>query len=207
MKHNRKEQKLMNGLTVFFLVLLYALVLNHFHLPASIRRHKMEAPNQISAYYDADKHLVELCFERLYYTGIDYYRDNAKTGAYYYYEFSDTEDKAQLFENRYVLVLVKTTTGQELLTDYTCRCRITDGGGRIGTVLSALSAGGRISYADMEQMFLPLVFSEADYPEAFITLTYIFLILAPLGIIVFFLVTMPKKPFLKKRQQRKPKLL
>lgn len=207
MKHNRKEQKLINGLTVFFLVLLYTLVLNQFHLPASIRCHFMDAPGQIAAYYDANKHLVELHFDSLQYTGIDYYRDNAKTGAYYYYEFADTENKAQIFQGRYVLVLVKTTTGQEVLTDYTCRCRITEGGGRIGSVLSALSAGGRIQYTDMEQMFLPLVFSEADYPGTFITLTYIFLVLAPLGIIVFFLVTMTEIPFLKKRQPKESQLL
>ncbi|MDE5965704.1 MAG: hypothetical protein K2G89_02605 [Lachnospiraceae bacterium] len=207
MKHNHKEQKLINGLTAFFLVLLYTLVLNHFHLPASIRCHFMDAPSQIAAYYDANKQLVELHFDSLHYTGIDYYRDNAKTGAYYYYEFADTENKAQIFQGRYVLVLVKTTTGQEVLTDYTCRCRITDGGGRIGSVLSALSAGGRIQYTDMEQMFLPLVFSEADYPGTFITLTYIFLVLAQLGIIVFFLATMTEIPFLKKRQPKESQLL
>lgn len=196
----------MNGLTVFFLALLYALVLNRFHLPASIRYHHMDTPSQITAYYDANKHLVELCFESLQYTGIDFYRDHAKTGAYYYCELPDTEGKAQLFQGRYVLVLVKTTTGQEILTNYACRCRITDGGGRIGTVLSSLSDGGSIKYTDMEQMFLPLVFSEADYPGTFITLTYIFLVLAPLGIIVFFLITMTEAPFLKKRRQDKTQI-
>lgn len=167
------------------LIIIYILVLHIFHLPASIQHHKLTSPTEITGYYEQDIPLVELTFDTLHYTGVDYYMDDMKVGAYYYYEITDEALREGLFASRYILVLVQTTTGQNTLTDYTCRCRITNGGGRFGTVLSTLSGNGRISYTDMEQMFFPLIYSEVDYPAVYITLTYIFLALAAIGIIIY----------------------
>lgn len=193
MKLKHTDNQKIHLSTVLLLICIYGFVLYHFHLPASIRHYSMEAPEELTSYYESDKLLVELSFDILHYTGIDYFQDNTKLGSYYYYEIPDGGTDGQLFKNRYILVLIKTTTGQEALKDYHCRCRIFDGGERMETVLSALSSVGGIRYTDMEQMFQPLILSEVDYPGIFITATYLFLVLAAVGIVICLISALSKK--------------
>ncbi len=185
-----KKKKMAGLLFAVLLIIIYIVVLRLFHLPEAIRHYKVSSPDDITAYYTQEQTLTEVTFHTLYYTGVDYYRDNIKVGAYYYYEITDDTPKEHLFTSRYILVLTQTTTGQETLTDYTCKCRITDGDGRTDTVLSTLSDGGLIRYTDINQMFCNLIYSEVDYPAISILLTYIFLVLAAIGIILYLVLTL-----------------
>lgn len=177
------QRKRLTGLFIFaLLVCIYILVLWLLKLPDSIQYQALDTPETIT---ESDIHsFVEITFDKLYYTGTDYLQDGVSIGSYYYYELKETD---ALLSSRYLLVLAKTTTGQTELTDYTCRCRIMDNSG-MPNVLSTLSANSHIHYSDIEQMFLPLMLSEVDYPHTAIIVTYTLMVITAIGIL-FFLVS------------------
>lgn len=178
MKSYRKKR--LTGLLVFvLLVCIYIIVIRLLKLPDSIRYRVFDSPEEIT---ESDIHtFAEVTFDSLRYTGTDYLQDGAAIGSYYYYEI---KNRNSLFASRYLLVLVRTTTGEAELTGYTCRCRILDSSGLPG-VLSTLSAGSHIRYGDVEQMFCPMVLSEADYPRTAIIMTYVCMIFTAFAIIAF----------------------
>lgn len=175
--HLSKRQK---GLFTFvLLVCIYIFVLWALKLPRSIQYKTVASPEMIE---NTDiSSFAEVTFDRLYYTGVDYLQDGVAIGSYYYYKLQ-SEDNS--LNSRYLLVLAKTTTGQAELSDYTCRFRILDSLS-MPNVLSALSAGSHIRYSDIEPMFKPIVVSEVDYPRIAIIVTYSFMIITAIGILLF----------------------
>ena len=178
MKSNQKKR--LAGLVTFaLLVCIYILVLWLLKLPTSIQYRVFDSPEAIG---DSDIHtFVEVTFDQLKYTGTDYLQDGVAIGSYYYYEYKEPDT---LFSSRYLLVLARTTTNEPILTNYTCRCRVLDSSA-MPNVLSTLAAGSHIHYSDVEQMFLPMILSEADYPRTGIIITYTFMVITALGILCF----------------------
>lgn len=174
------QKKRLTGLLTFaLLVCIYILVLWLLKLPSSIQYRVFDSPEAIS---DSDIHtFVEVTFDQLKYTGTDYLQDGVAIGSYYYYECKEPNT---LLASRYLLVLAKTTTNEPILTDYTCRCRVLDKSA-MPNVLSSLAVGSHIHYSDIEQMFLPTVLSETDYPRTGIIITYVLMVFTALGILCF----------------------
>lgn len=175
------QKKRLTGLFIFvLLVCIYIFILRLLELPASIQHSVFDSPEAIRETSVQDD-FVEVTFDKLQYTGTDYLQDGAAIGSYYYYEYKQPD---ALLAERYLLVLIRNTTGEALLTDYICRCRILDRS-VMPSVLSTLSAGSHIHYSDIEQMFQPMILSEVDYPHTAIVVTYILMIMTALGILFF----------------------
>lgn len=185
MKNKQLFSIVLSGLFILVLIGIYGLLLNKYHIPDSIETTQVDIttiqPEELNRH-----NLISLTFDTLYYTGYDYYRDGAKTGAYYYYILPSAMTNNNLTQ-RYILVLVNNISGATKLNNYTCNCKITKQDGSLENIASRLANDTGISYSNMESMLHPFLLNETDYPKTRLGITKVFLVASILAIILYLL--------------------
>lgn len=162
MKSHTSHNKRISTYWVTYMILIccYIALVVFFRTAGTL---KLYQTDDVSALSQKDiGHFTECTLNQLIYTGIDYLRDGAVVGGYYYYDMhtpSGTEQKPE-----YMLVLVSGNQPQDVLTQYTARFRILKTS-CAEEVLNQLASNTGIPNSEIDQLFgSALLLSEPDYP-------------------------------------------